>query len=87
MNTMIAAKRTLGISREIKRKTVSVRWLTDCATALEDGAAENLPFWTVLGLANRYGEQMGKAAVLRRATDIKSIADRRAFLRANGVIA
>lgn len=77
----------MSAASEIKRKTVSVRWLNDCATALEDGAAEHLPFWTVLGLASRYGEQMGKAAVLRRAANIKGVSDRRAFLRANGVLA
>lgn len=84
---MSAAKHTPGLSVEMKRKTVSIKWLNACAAALEDGANENLPFWTVLGLASRYGEQMGKAAVLRRAADIKNIADRRAFLRANGVTA
>lgn len=70
---------------DISKPTVSVKWLIAAATFFEEAAEEALPAWVVLGLTHRYAENMGKAAVLRRAIDIKSIADRRKFLRANGI--
>ena len=68
-----------------KSNTVSVKWLLYAANEMERGAEESLKGWIILGLSHRYEETMGKAAVLRRAAGIKSIADRRHFLRANGI--
>jgi hypothetical protein len=79
MNT---AERIGNPSRQL---TSSVKWLNSAAEALETGAEESLKAWIILGLSHRYSETMGKAAVLRRAASIKSIAARRHFLRENGV--
>lgn len=68
-------------------KTVSVEWLNKAAASIEAAAAESLPTWILLGQAARYSEDMGKAAALRRAATIKSVAERREFLRSNGVSA
>jgi hypothetical protein len=65
--------------------TVQTKWLLAAADTLVREANESLTAWVILGTANRYGENIGKAAVLRRAAEIKSIADRRQFLRGNGV--
>ena len=68
-----------------KQLTVSSKWLLMAAIKLEMDAQDSLPSWILLGQAHRYCENLGKAAILRRAASIKSIADRRHFLRANGV--
>ena len=65
--------------------TVSTKWLVMAAIKLEMDAEQSLPAWIYLGQANRYCEDLGKAAMLRRASNIKSIAQRREFLRNNGV--
>ena len=65
--------------------TVSTKWLEMAAIKLEMDAVESLAAWVILGQAQRYAENLGKAAVLRRAAGIKSIAARRHFLRSNGV--
>ncbi len=71
-----------------KRKlTVSSTWLHSAAAKLESDAQESLPAWIILGQAGRYCEDMGKAAVLRRAAEMKNIGQRREFLRNNGVAA
>lgn len=69
----------------MKNLTVSTKWLEMAAIKLEMEATDSLPTWIVLGQAHRYCENLGKAAMLRRATNIKSIALRRQFLRAHGV--
>lgn len=66
-------------------KTVSTSWLLSAASQLEKDAEESLQAWIILGQSGRYCENLGKAAMLRRAAEIKSIAARRDFLRANGV--
>lgn len=53
---------------------------------MEIDAEANLPAWIVMGQVNRYAEDLGKAAVLRKAIEIKNIAQRRAFLEMNGVM-
>ncbi len=68
-----------------KRLTASAAWLHSAADQLERDAEESLPAWIILGQANRYCENFGKAAMLRQAAGIKSVAARRDFLRANGV--
>ena len=67
------------------RLTVNSAWLEAAAASLEADAEESLPAWIILGQTSRYSENMEKAAVLRRAAKIKSIAQRREFLRNNGV--
>ena len=67
--------------------TVNTKWLHMAATKLEMEAQESLTAWIILGQAARYCENMGKAAVLRRAAEMKSISERREFLRNNGVAA
>jgi hypothetical protein len=68
-----------------KGLTVSSKWLHMAAIKLEMEAQESLPAWILLGQAQRYCENMGKAAVLRRAAEMKNIGQRREFLRNNGV--
>lgn len=73
-------------SKQIMQKlTVSAKWLMMAAAKLEIDATDSLPSWIVLGQAHRYCENLGKAAILRKAAVIKSIALRREFLIANGV--
>jgi hypothetical protein len=66
-------------------KTVSVKWLKSLAVRIESHAEESLNTWIMLGQIHRYTEDMGKAAVLRRAAKIDSISDRRVFLMNNGI--
>jgi hypothetical protein len=68
-----------------KSKTVSTKWLETLAARIERHADESLPTWIILGQMSRYGEDMGKAAILRRAAKIESIAARRVFLMNNGI--
>ncbi|WP_019652233.1 hypothetical protein [Variovorax atrisoli] len=72
-------------SKPGRRPTVSAEWLESAAAELESSAEGSLPTWVILGQAHRYCEDLGKAAMLRKAAGIKSVADRREFLRANGV--
>jgi hypothetical protein len=65
--------------------TVNAKWLQDAAHTLEMEARDSLTAWIVLGQSHRYGENLGKAAVLRRAAEMKNIGERREFLRNNGV--
>ncbi len=65
--------------------TVNGKWLQDAAHSLEVEARESLTVWVVLGQSHRYGENIGKAAVLRRAAEMKNIGERRELLRNNGV--
>lgn len=67
------------------RLTVSAAWLEMAAAKLEADATESLESWILIGQAHRYCEDLGKAAMLRRAAGIKNTGDRRNFLRANGV--
>lgn len=67
--------------------TVSTKWLEMAAIKLEMNAEESLTSWILMGQAARYCEDLGRAAMLRRAAKIKSIAQRRDFLRDNGVLA
>ena len=68
-----------------RKLTVSSKWLQMAAIKLEMDAEQSLPAWVYLGQANRYCEDFGKAAMLRRAAEIKNIGQRREFLRNNGV--
>lgn len=68
-----------------RRLTVSAKWLEMAAIKLEMDAEQSLPTWIVLGQAHRYCEDLGRAAMLRRASAIKNVGERRMFLRANGV--
>lgn len=68
-----------------RKLTVNAKWLEMAAIKLEMNAEESLPAWIILGQASRYCENLGKAAVLRRAAEIKNIGQRREFLRNNGV--
>ena len=68
-----------------KKLTVNAEWLHSAAAQLEIEAEQSLQAWIILGQANRYCENLGKAAVLRRAAEIKNIGERREFLRNNGV--
>jgi hypothetical protein len=70
-----------------RKPTVSTKWLEMAAIKLEMNAEESLPSWILLGQASRYCEDLGRAVMLRRAAKIKSIAQRRDFLRDNGVTA
>ena len=70
-----------------RRLTVSAKWLEMAAIKLEIDAEQSLPAWIILGQAHRYCENLGKAAMLRKAAGIKSVAERRHFLRANGIAA
>lgn len=65
--------------------TVSAKWLEMAAIKLEMDAEQSLQAWIILGQAERYCQNLGKAAMLRRAATVKSIAQRREFLRNNGV--
>ncbi len=67
--------------------TVSSKWLEMAAIKLEMDAEQSLPAWILLGQAHRYCEDLGKAAILRRAKDIKNMADRRAYLSGHGIAA
>lgn len=69
----------------MSKLTISAKWLLGAAHTLEMEARESLMAWIVLGQSHRYGENLGKAAVLRRAAEMKNIGERRAFLKANGV--
>jgi len=69
----------------MKKLTVSTKWLEMAAIKLEMDAEQSLPTWIILGQALRYCENLGRASMLRRAAQIKSIAERREFLRRNGV--
>lgn len=71
----------------MNKLTVSANWLEKAASDLEAAAEESLTSWILLGQAHRYCENLGKAAILRRAAEIKSISARREFLRNNGVTA
>lgn len=68
-----------------RKLTVSSKWLLMAAIKLEMDAEQSLPAWIYLGQSNRYCEDLGKAAMLRRAAEIKNIGQRREFLRNNGV--
>ena len=63
----------------------SSKALERMAARLEKHADDSLATWIILGQINRYAEDMGKAAVLRRAIQIESIAARRVFLMNNGI--
>jgi len=68
-----------------RKLTVSKKWLEMAAIKLEMDAEQSLPAWIFIGQAQRYCEDLGKAAMLRRAAKITSVAQRRDFLRDNGV--
>jgi hypothetical protein len=65
-------------------KTVSAKWLEAAAAEVETAAKGSLESWIILGMADSYSRAMAEAATLRRAAGIKSISERRQFLRANG---
>lgn len=64
--------------------TVSRKWLTHAAAQIETAAKESKIGWFICGKSSRYTEEMEKAAVLRRAAEIKSVSRRREYLRNNG---
>lgn len=70
-----------------RKPTVSSEWLEMAATKLEMEAEDSLTAWILMGQAERYCQNLGKAEMLRRAAKIKSIAQRRDFLRDNGIMA
>lgn len=68
-------------------KTVSAAWCNQAARDLIRSAEDNLTAWVLLGKTERYDEQMREAMILQRAAKIKSVADRREFLRGHGIAA
>ena len=68
-----------------RKPTVDAKWLKLAASQLEQQAEESIEAWILLGQANRYSENKLKAHVLRTAAKIKSIGERREYLRMNGV--
>jgi hypothetical protein len=68
-----------------RKLTVSQQWLHLAADQLVADAEQSMKAWIILGQAHRYCENLGKAAMLRRAAEIKNIGQRREFLRNNGV--
>lgn len=66
------------------RLTVNSAWLIGAAESLENEARGSLYAWIILGQSERYADNMGKAAVLRRAAQMRNISERREFLRNNG---
>ena len=68
-----------------RKLTVSTKWLEMAAIKLEMDAERSLQSWILLGQVQRYCEDLGKAAMLRRAANIPSVAQRRDFLRDNGI--
>lgn len=70
-----------------QKLTVSAKWLEMAAAKLEMDAQDSLSAWIILGQSERYCQNLGKAAMLRRAAAIKHIGQRREFLRDNGVMA
>ncbi len=75
------------MTKKARRLTVSTKWLEMAAIKLEMDAEDSLGAWILLGQSERYCEDLGKAAMLRRAAGIKNIGQRRDFLRDNGVVA
>ena len=60
---------------------VSKKCLEMLAIKIELDAEASLSSWILLGQSDRYGEDLGKAAMLRKATEIKDISQRREFIR------
>ncbi len=69
----------------MNKPTVSAQWLQSAAAQTEADAKESLAAWIILGQTGRYADAMKQASILRRAAEIKSIAQRRDYLRANGI--
>jgi hypothetical protein len=70
---------------EMSRLTVSAAWLLSAAKQLERDANQSLPAWILLQQAERYPAAMAKARTMRRAAEMKSIAERREYLRNSGI--
>lgn len=66
-------------------KTVSAAWCNQAARELMQSAEDNLAAWVLLGTTDRYEKQMHEAAILERAAKLKSVAERREFLRGHGI--
>lgn len=64
--------------------TASREWLIHEATAIEQSAKDSLRAWILLGQTEVYGQEMSKAAQLRRIAEVKSISERRFLLRELG---
>ncbi len=64
---------------------VNKQWLHHEADRTEQFANDSLTAWILLGQQHRFSEEMKKAHALRHAAQINSIAERRVFLKNNGV--
>lgn len=65
--------------------TVMKEALLHEAESIEKSAEDSLASWALLGQTAKFAEAKEKASLLRRAASITNIADRRAFLRSNGI--
>ncbi|WP_438821417.1 hypothetical protein [Burkholderia thailandensis] len=70
---------------ERKVPTGSVEWKENAAADLEVSAKASRETWAVLGIAHRYGENIGRAHAMRHAARMKLDYDRRLFLRTVGL--
>lgn len=68
-----------------RKPTVSAKWLLSAAKKLEAEATLELPVLIVLGQVDRYDSMREKAHIMCRAAHIKSISERREFLRAHSI--
>lgn len=64
--------------------TVSATWLNQAADQLDRDAEQSMNAWILLGQSERYSQTKARARMLRRAAEIKSISERREYLRNNG---
>lgn len=71
----------------MNKPTVSTAALIQMADSTERSARDNLQAWTILGQTDKFSAAMDRAAALRRATEIRSMAQRREYLRNNGISA
>ena len=68
-----------------RKLTISAKWLKSASNQIEQDAKDALHAWVLLGVAQKYLDKMELVRVMRKAAGIKSIAERRTFLRMNGV--
>jgi hypothetical protein len=61
--------------------TATKEWIEHEANSIEQSAKDSLRAWILLGQESKYGEEMAKAAALRRIAEEKSIKIRREGLR------
>jgi len=72
---------------KMTRLTVSSKWLVSLADQLDRDADQSLHAWIILGQSERYSDTKARARILRRASEIRNIGERREYLRNNGVTA